>query len=73
MSAIQEISQSNEIPDELKDFVRETISKLFWKWYFANKDDKLVKVGWWIFAKIYLRDLKSVFEMLFGSAPTVKL
>jgi hypothetical protein len=72
MSAIQDVAASNEIPDELKQFVMETVSKLFWRWYHEHKDNKLVKVGWWIFHKtIYLRDLHSVFEMLFGPEPAI--
>lgn len=67
MSAIQDISNSNEIPNDLRDFVRETISRLFWEWYQKNKEDKLVTVGWWIFHKtIKLKDLHGVFELLFG-------
>ncbi len=70
MSALQEVSQSQEIPDELKAFVLTVVGKLFWKWYRDHEQDKLLSVGWWFIKKtVRVHDLHGLFELLFGKEP----
>lgn len=72
MSALADISKSDEIPPELKALVEQVVGKLFWGWYEQHKDVTVVKVGWWFIHKsVHVSDLRSVFEMLFGPEPTV--
>ncbi len=70
MSALTDVAASNEIPDELKKFVMETVGGLFWNWYHVHANDRILSVGWWIIKKtVRVKDLYSVFVMLFGSEP----
>ena len=53
--------------ESTSDNVRKVISVLFWTWYATNTDRKITTVKWWVFRKtLFVRDLESIFELLFG-------
>jgi hypothetical protein len=69
MSVLHELDVSSIAKSANEAFIREMVSKLFWTWYFSNQDKKLTTVSWWIVKKtIYVRDIRGVFEILFGPA-----
>lgn len=72
MSALQDVNFSEINLDNLnnQDWIRNTISQFFWQWYERNLDLKVTTVQFWIVKKhIFVRDLRSIFELLFGQQP----
>jgi hypothetical protein len=68
MAALDELDLEQLVPETPKDVVKETISKLFWMWYTQNEYRELKTIKLWIFRKrIVVRDLKQIFELLFGA------
>jgi hypothetical protein len=68
MAALDELNLEELVPETPKDVVKETISKLFWMWYTQNEYRELKTIKLWIFRKrIVVRDLKQIFELLFGA------
>jgi hypothetical protein len=68
MAALDELNLEELVPETPKHVVKETISKLFWMWYTQNEYRELKTIKLWIFRKrIVVRDLKQIFELLFGA------
>jgi hypothetical protein len=68
MAALDELDLEQLVPETPKDVVKETINKLFWMWYTQNEYRELKTIKLWIFRKrIVVRDLKQIFELLFGA------
>jgi len=69
MAVIYEINTQNAaIPRELMDLAREIIKMGFWQWYVEHNMMKITTIKWLFVRKtIYVRDLHSVFVMLFGT------
>lgn len=64
---LDELDLSEVAQESNTDRLKFIIAGLFWTWYDANKDDKLVTIRKWFISKtIYLRDLEGVFVLLFG-------
>lgn len=60
-------AKNNDITDE----IRKIIAKQFWGWLLQHWEDKLVTVKILIFNKtVRVRDLESLFVLLFGPKPT---
>ena len=69
MSVLRELDVSQIAQSSNEQFIREVVSKLFWTWYFSNQDRKITTVKVWFITKtIYVRDIRGVFELLFGPA-----
>lgn len=69
MAALNELDVSALVPQQTQEAIKRTIALLFWKWYEANKDDKLTRISLFrglIKKTVYLRDLKPALELLFG-------
>jgi hypothetical protein len=70
MAALQELDVSLLTPQiKSQDAIKLIIAQLFWKWYQANKDDKLTRISLFrglIKKTVYLRDLEPALELLFG-------
>ncbi len=55
---------------ENQQWFKDVVSQVFWRWYDANKDFVVTTISIWIIKKkIYVRDLHSLFVILFGPAP----
>lgn len=69
MSALQNIDlNSYKIQDQA--WFKDVVAQVFWRWYEANLDTKVTTVQFWIIKKhIFVRDLRSIFELLFGQQP----
>jgi hypothetical protein len=68
MAALDELNLEELVPETPKDIVKETINKLFWLWYTQNEYRELTTIKLWIFRKkLTVRDLKQIFELLFGA------
>jgi len=68
MAALDELDLEQLVPETPKDVVKETINKLFWMWYTQNEYRELTTIKLWIFRKkLTVRDLKQIFELLFGA------
>lgn len=63
MSAVQEIAAIGP------HGTREWISRLFWEWYDLHLDEHISIKIWKLPVKIRVRQLRPVFERLFGSKP----
>lgn len=51
-----------------QDAIKEFIAEYFWRWYDVHLDDRIITVKILIFNKtIRVRDLESLFVMLFGN------
>jgi hypothetical protein len=62
---LTEASQETDL-----DRIRHIIAAAFWLWYASHKDTKLTTIKVWFISKtVKVRDIESVFEMLFGPAP----
>jgi hypothetical protein len=69
MAALDELDLEQLVPETPKDVVKETINKLFWMWYTQNEYRELTTIKLWIFRKkLTVRDLKQIFELLFGAS-----
>ena len=70
MSALQEMDVALLTPQiKNQEVIKRTIALLFWKWYEANKDDKLTRISLFrglIKKTVYLRDLEPALVLLFG-------
>lgn len=74
MSALQEVnlkvSSGNQAFATDEAFLRQFIASVFWNWYYENLNRKVTAVSWWVFKKtFFVRDLRSIFELLFGEDP----
>ena len=68
MAALDELDLEQLVPETPKDVIKDTIGKLFWLWFTQNEYRELTTVKLWIFRKrIIVRDLKQIFELLFGA------
>ena len=73
MAILNELDVSTLSAAQDESVIRELVSGLFWAWYASNVDKKITSLKWWIFRKtIYVRDLESVFELLFGPMPAAR-
>lgn len=61
----------NELPAGVNiSLILVILGKFFWKWYFANSGDTIVKRKVLLFnVTIKVKDLKSLFVSLFGPPP----
>lgn len=67
MAVLQELNVSQLAAASNEQLIREIVSKLFWTWYFSNQDRKITTIRvWFIRRTIYVRDIRGVFELLFG-------
>lgn len=67
MAALDELNLEELVPETPKDIVKETINRLFWIWFTQNEYRELTTIKVWIFRKkVVVRDLKQIFELLFG-------
>lgn len=67
MAALDEINTQELEPETTSDIVKDAISKLFWSWYHANLDRPVTTVKvWFIRKQVRVKDLKAIFELLFG-------
>jgi hypothetical protein len=56
------------------DILRKLVSAEFWRWYNAHSDQQLTKVKVWIFSKtVRVKDIRPLFELLFGEENQVTL
>ena len=63
MSALQEISGL------AGSGTREWVARNFWEWYDQNLDDRISIKVWKLPVSIRIRQLRPVFERLFGPRP----
>jgi hypothetical protein len=78
MAALDEIRANGEfslnglpITQEIWDMFKPAMATFFWKWYHANVDKELFKVGFWFIHKtVHVSDLHGVFVLLFDNDPT---
>jgi hypothetical protein len=69
MAALQDVDLSYYAIQDQQWF-RDVVSQMFWRWYEANLDTKVTTIKIWIIKKdIFVRDLRSIFELLFGPQP----
>ena len=69
MAALDEVSVKHLEPQTTQDLIKKSISAMFWSWYVANLDREVTTIKvWFIRKKVYVRELKSIFELLFGPA-----
>lgn len=67
---LDELPLEEIAPETTTDNIKRFLALMFWNWYQVNQDDKLVRIDYWIFHKtMKVRDLKPVFELLFGPQP----
>jgi hypothetical protein len=71
MSALQEVNLLDfTIKQREQDKFRKVVADVFWSWFESNHDTKVTTVQFWIVKKsIFVRDLRSIFELLFGPQP----
>jgi len=71
MSALQDFDlDAYSVAPDQQNWYKELVSQMFWRWYDANTDTLITTVSVWVFKKkIFVKDLRSLFEILFGSAP----
>lgn len=71
MSALQHFDlDSYSVAPHQQDWYKELVAQMFWRWYDANKEMLVTTISVWVFKKkIFVKDLRSLFEILFGSAP----
>lgn len=49
-------------------FIKSLIAREFWAWFELHKEDKIISIGIWFLRKtVRVRDIRSVFELLFGA------
>lgn len=69
MAALQDVDLSSYAIQNQQWF-RDIVAQMFWRWYEANLDTKVTTIKIWIIKKdIFVRDLRSIFELLFGPQP----
>ena len=69
MAVLNELDVSQLSAASNEQLIREIVGKLFWTWYFANQDRKITTIRVWFISKtLYVRDIRGVFELLFGPA-----
>lgn len=67
MAALDEINVDTLEPETTSDIVKDSIAKLFWHWYHMNLDRPVTTIRvWFIRRTIQVKDLKAIFELLFG-------
>lgn len=67
MAALDEINVQELEPQTTSDIAKDAIARLFWHWYQMNLDRPVTTVKVWFFRKtIQVKDLKGIFELLFG-------
>lgn len=71
MSALEEVNLLDfTIKQRDQDRFKKIVSDVFWSWFESNLDTKVTTVQFWIIKKsIFVRDLRSIFELLFGPQP----
>lgn len=70
MAALDEMNVGRLAPEQQESTVKRIINELFWNWFFLNQHRKVTAVKIWFFKKsVYVRDLKSIFELLVGPNP----
>lgn len=70
MAALDEMNVGRLAPEQQESTVKRIINELFWNWFFLNQNRKVTAVKIWFFKKsVYVRDLKSIFELLVGPNP----
>lgn len=54
----------------LIDIFQELLREEAWEWFEENRDDELLRVRKWFFSfSVRVRDLRPLFEILFGPQP----
>jgi len=67
MAALDEINVDALEPETTSDIVKDSIAKLFWHWYHMNLDHPVTTIRvWFIRRTVQVKDLKAIFELLFG-------
>jgi hypothetical protein len=69
MAALDEVDVAHLQPETTQDLIKKSIATMFWMWYANNLDREVTTIKvWFIRKKVYVRELKSIFELLFGPA-----
>jgi len=69
MAALDEVDVTHLEPQTTQDLIKKSIATMFWMWYANNLDREVTTIKvWFIRKKVYVRELKSIFELLFGPA-----
>lgn len=72
MAAIDEMPVARLSSATASNDIKKIINVMFWSWYVANQNLKVVTVKWLFISKtLYVRDLKVLFELLVGPEPSV--
>lgn len=70
MYAVEEIDTTGLANTTNEDEIRKSISAMFWMWYQTHAEQKVTTVKFWFISKtVYVRDLHSLFQLLFGPQP----
>ena len=69
MSALREVDLSS-YSIQNQEWFKDIVAQMFWRWYDANKEMLVTTISIWIIKKkVFVKDLRSLFEILFGPAP----
>lgn len=69
MAALDEVNVDHLEPQTTQDVIKRSIAKIFWAWFNINLDREVTTIKvWFLRKKVYVRDLRSIFELLFGPA-----
>ena len=67
MSALQQIDVTPLCEELTAVDIRSKISAIFWLWFYSHQDERVTTVKVWFISKtLYVRDLRSIFILLFG-------
>lgn len=70
MAVLHEIKIPNILPT-VKEELRTLIGREFWFWFHDHQNHKITTVKVWFLKKsLYVKDLKEIFTLLFGTDPT---
>lgn len=66
MSALRE-ANLEAYPLETQEWFKDVVANIFWNWYAENKETLVTTISVWVFKKkIFVKDLHSLFVILFG-------
>jgi hypothetical protein len=70
MAAVDQVNVSALAVAGDEDVIRGLISSMFWSWYRKNINVQITIVKFWFISRaVYVRDLRPLFELLFGNEP----
>lgn len=68
MSALRE-ANLDAYSVENQEWFKAIVAQMFWRWYESNQETLVTTISVWVFKKkIFVKDLRSLFEILFGEA-----